>query len=136
MDWAQDVFPALLEQDVPFYVHEIDEYWNDVGLASGVPAGQLRRARGEGAGRDARSADGASIPSDAEVEGSVFIGEGCEIASGVRLTGPVVIGERLPIGEGAALRETIVWPGTEVDAGHGADRRRGGRAPAGREAQL
>ena len=30
-DWAQDVFPALLENDVPFYVHEIDEYWNDVG---------------------------------------------------------------------------------------------------------
>ena len=31
VDWAQDVFPALLEQDVPFYGHEIDEYWNDVG---------------------------------------------------------------------------------------------------------
>ncbi len=30
-DWAQDVFPALLENDVPFHVHEIDDYWNDVG---------------------------------------------------------------------------------------------------------
>ena len=25
------MFPALLENDVPFYIHEIDEYWNDVG---------------------------------------------------------------------------------------------------------
>ena len=31
VDWAQDVFPALLEQDVSFYGHEITDYWNDVG---------------------------------------------------------------------------------------------------------
>ena len=31
MDWAQDVFPTLLANDVPFYVHEIHDYWNDVG---------------------------------------------------------------------------------------------------------
>ena len=31
MDWANDVFPVLLENDVPFYIHEISEYWNDVG---------------------------------------------------------------------------------------------------------
>ena len=30
-DWAMDVFPALLEADVPFYSHEIDAYWNDIG---------------------------------------------------------------------------------------------------------
>ena len=26
-----DVFPALLDGDVPFYSHEIDAYWNDIG---------------------------------------------------------------------------------------------------------
>ena len=26
-----DVFPRLLEGDVPFYSHEIDAYWNDIG---------------------------------------------------------------------------------------------------------
>ena len=31
VDFALDVFPALLEHDVPFYVHETDAYWNDVG---------------------------------------------------------------------------------------------------------
>ena len=30
-DWAMDVFPRLLEGDVPFYSHEIDAYWNDIG---------------------------------------------------------------------------------------------------------
>ncbi len=30
-DWAIDVFPRLLDGDVPFYAHEIDAYWNDIG---------------------------------------------------------------------------------------------------------
>src|SRR5918994_1398772 len=38
-DWAEDVFPALLENDVPFYVHEIDEYWNDVGSLHELKSG-------------------------------------------------------------------------------------------------
>jgi mannose-1-phosphate guanylyltransferase len=63
------------------------------------------------------AADGAAPPGDAEVEGPVFIGEGCEIAAGVRLTGPVVIGDGSKIGENSALRDTIVWPHTEVDPG-------------------
>ena len=60
---------------------------------------------------------GANLPKDAEVEGPVVIGEGCKIASGVRLTGPVVVGEGSRIGENCALRDTIVWPRTDVDAG-------------------
>jgi S-adenosylhomocysteine hydrolase len=31
VDWAQDVFPVLLDNDVPFHVHVTDSYWNDVG---------------------------------------------------------------------------------------------------------
>lgn len=38
-DWTADVFPALLEHDVPFHVHEIDEYWNAIGSPD-----DLRRA--------------------------------------------------------------------------------------------
>jgi mannose-1-phosphate guanylyltransferase/mannose-1-phosphate guanylyltransferase/phosphomannomutase len=31
--------------------------------------------------------------------------------------GPVVIGDHARIGDGAALRDSIVFPGTEVEAG-------------------
>src|SRR5918994_6440444 len=34
VDWAMDVFPALLDGDVPFHSHEIDAYWNDIGSVS------------------------------------------------------------------------------------------------------
>ena len=48
VDWAQDVFPVLLENDVPFYIHEIDEYWNDVGSLD-----ELREARSTRSGQAA-----------------------------------------------------------------------------------
>jgi NDP-sugar pyrophosphorylase family protein len=36
------------------------------------------------------------------------------IGSGVRLMGPVVLGDGASVGDGVQLRESIVFPGTEV----------------------
>ena len=47
VDWAQDVFPALLENDVPFHIHEVREYWNDVGSLSELRQGTFDALRGE-----------------------------------------------------------------------------------------
>jgi mannose-1-phosphate guanylyltransferase len=33
VDWAKDVFPALLEDGLPFHCWELESYWNDVGRA-------------------------------------------------------------------------------------------------------
>jgi mannose-1-phosphate guanylyltransferase/mannose-1-phosphate guanylyltransferase/phosphomannomutase len=115
VDWAQDVFPVLLDQGVGFFGHEIGEYWNDVGSFEEYRQGNFDALEGKVNVEMPESGDG--LPSDAEVEGPVFIGEGCKIASGVRLTGPVVIGERSTIGENSALRDTIVWPHTDLDPG-------------------
>jgi mannose-1-phosphate guanylyltransferase/mannose-1-phosphate guanylyltransferase/phosphomannomutase len=117
VDWAQDVYPTLLDQDVPFYGHEIAEYWNDVGSLEEYRQGNFDALEGKVQVEMPGGGNGASLPGDAEVEGPVFIGEGCEIASGVRLTGPVVIGEHSRIGANSALRDTIVWPRTDVDPG-------------------
>jgi mannose-1-phosphate guanylyltransferase/mannose-1-phosphate guanylyltransferase/phosphomannomutase len=125
VDWAMDVFPKLLEQDVSFYGHEFPQYWNDVGSLEeyrqgnfDALTGAVQVDMGELSGSDGlRLAAGTELAADTEVEGEVFIGEGCRIASGVRLTGPVVIGEGSQIGEGAAIRDTVVWPHTDVDPG-------------------
>ena len=44
-DFALDVFPALLDGDIPFYVHETDGYWNDVGSPPEYLQGNLDVAR-------------------------------------------------------------------------------------------
>ena len=56
VDWAQDVFPALLENDVPFHIHEVREYWNDVGSLAELRQGTFDALRGRAAPADRRAA--------------------------------------------------------------------------------
>ena len=123
-DWARDVFPALLEHDVPFHIHETEGYWNDVGSLEELRAGtfdalegklSLERT-GEDRGEGLIVGEGSDL-GDAEVSGPVWVGAGCELGNGVRLMGPVVLGDGCRVGDGAALREAIVFPGTRVEDG-------------------
>jgi mannose-1-phosphate guanylyltransferase len=125
VDWAKDVFPTLLANDVPFHIHETGEYWNDVGSLAELRQGtfdalrgELRlQVEGEQVSPGVTAAAGSSVPADAEVEGPVWIGQDVCIGAGVRLMGPVVLGDGARLGDGAQLRETIVFPGTAVEAG-------------------
>jgi mannose-1-phosphate guanylyltransferase len=126
-DWAQDVFPVLLENDVPFHIHEVREYWNDVGSLSELRQGTFDALVGElhlqldgeevSPGVIVAGADGAGpLDGDTQVEGPVWIGRDVSIGEGVRLMGPVVLGDGARVGDRAQLRDSIVFPGTEVAA--------------------
>jgi mannose-1-phosphate guanylyltransferase len=122
VDWAQDVFPTLLAQDVPFYGHEISDYWNDIGSISEFRQGNFDALAGEvrvelpalRANEGALVATSASVSEDAILEPPVYIGADCRIAPHARLTGPVVVGDGSSVGEGAAIRDTVLWPRSEV----------------------
>jgi mannose-1-phosphate guanylyltransferase len=122
VDWAQDVFPALLENDIPFHIHEIREYWNDVGSLSELRQGTFDALRGElrlqVEGREVSPgvivAGESVLPQSAEIDGSVWIGHDVQIGEHVRLSGPLVLGDGARVGDGAQLRDSIVLPGTTV----------------------
>jgi len=125
VDWAQDVFPTLLENDVPFHIHEVREYWNDVGSLSELRQGTFDALRGELHlqidGEElspglivAGGADSSPLRPDTDVDGPVWIGRDVSIGEGVRLMGPIVLGDGASVGAGAQLRESIVFPGTEI----------------------
>ncbi len=131
-DWAQDVFPVLLENDVPFHIHEVDEYWNDVGSLAELRQGTFDALRGalhlQLAGRElapgvtlagagAGEGEAARLPEQTELVAPVWIGEDVQIGTDVRLMGPVVLGDGVRVGDRAQLRESIVFPGTEVPPG-------------------
>jgi mannose-1-phosphate guanylyltransferase/mannose-1-phosphate guanylyltransferase/phosphomannomutase len=111
VDWANDVFPVLLENDVPFYIHEISEYWNDVGSLDELRSGTFDALSGA---LKIQVPESASPPDGTEVVGDIWIGENCNIGSGVKLMGPLVIGDGSTIGNGAALRDSIIFPGTNI----------------------
>ena len=123
VDFAREVFPALLENDVPFYVHRIDAYWNDVGSLPEYLRGNLDAVEGtvevEPAGELLPSSGGdeALERGDPGVGGLVLAAEGCEIGADVRLDGPLVIGAGCAIGAGARIKESVVLPGAEVPPG-------------------
>jgi mannose-1-phosphate guanylyltransferase len=125
VDWAQDVFPTLLGNDIPFHIHEVGEYWNDVGSLAELRqgtfdalAGELHlQVEGEEISPSITVAAGSSVPAGVEVEGPVWIGRDVQIGPGARLIGPVVLGDGARVGEHAQLREAIVFPGTTVESG-------------------
>jgi mannose-1-phosphate guanylyltransferase len=120
VDFALDVFPALLENDVPFHVHEIDSYWNDVGSLPEYLRGNLDAVEGavevELAGELLAPEGGeeAVERGDPGVGGRVLAAEGSEVGAGVRLDGPIVLGQGCAIGAGARIKESVVLPGAKV----------------------
>jgi|SRR5437588_3978065 len=122
VDWATDVFPVLLDNDVAFHIHEIDSYWNDIGslheLRSGTfdaLCGKLRlHVHGEEVSPGIVAADKDVDLGGAEIEGPVWIGEGVRIGARVRLMGPVVLGDGARVGARAQVRDSILFPGTEL----------------------
>lgn len=119
VDFALDVFPALLDADVPFGVHVTDAYWNDVGSLPEYLQGNLDVLTGavdvEPLGRMVDSAAGAGL-TDVELTGPVLLGDGAEVGAGARLDGPLVIGAGASIGAGAMVRESVLLAGAEVPA--------------------
>jgi mannose-1-phosphate guanylyltransferase len=124
VDWAMDVFPALLDGDVPFYSHEIDAYWNDVGSVGEFVQGNLDALSGaigiEPPAPEVSEGVYAGEGSDLDgvkVKPPVLIGPGCRVGVGADLRGPAVVGDSCHLGAGAMLRDCVVLPGAEVPAG-------------------
>jgi mannose-1-phosphate guanylyltransferase len=118
-DWAMDVFPRLLEGDVPFYSHEIDAYWNDIGNLTELRQGTVDALTGAVAVEQIGEMvdgyrSGEPQGEEGELAGPVLLGPGCEIGEDVRIDGPAVIGDGAKIGAGSRLRDVIVLPGAEL----------------------
>jgi acetyltransferase-like isoleucine patch superfamily enzyme len=58
--------------------------------------------------------EGSSVEGAESLDGPIWIGRDVEIGTGARLWGPLVVGDGARVGAGAALRDTIVFPGTEL----------------------
>jgi mannose-1-phosphate guanylyltransferase len=123
VDFALDVFPALLENDVPFHVHTIDAYWNDVGSLPEYLQGNLDALEGtvkvEARGRllDPSGGEASVETGEPGVGGPVLVGEDADLDAEARLDGPLVIGDRCVIAPGSRVKHSVLLPGSHVPAG-------------------
>ena len=120
VDFALDVFPALLEHDVPFHVHVTDAYWNDVGSLPEYLQGNFDALTGavavEPAG-EVLNGDGGRLGAGVEVTDRVLVGDGVEVGEGARIDGPAVLGPGARVGAGARIKESVLLPRAEVPDG-------------------
>jgi mannose-1-phosphate guanylyltransferase/phosphomannomutase len=121
-DFSSDLFPIMLEKQMPLYGYVAEGYWCDVGtlekyheahldLMSGkvdleLPGTVLRR--------DIHVGKGTRIHPGAQLEAPLVIGKNCRIREGARLLEGTVLGDNCIVEEGATLHRDVVWEDTFI----------------------
>jgi mannose-1-phosphate guanylyltransferase / phosphomannomutase len=131
VDFAKNVFPALLKSREKIFGYYADEYWCDIGDLSQYRMAQRVILEG---GVKARL-EGEKISALRLRKGKILVGKGCEVDPSSRLSGPILIGNYCKIkknveisgatilgnnslaDEGAILHNCIIWDNAYIGKG-------------------
>ncbi len=124
VDWAADVFPALLAAGAPLYGYVADGYWEDVGTHESylkVQADVLNRQvdieiNGFEVSAGVWVGEGADVDPDAIIKGPVFIGEYAKVEAGAELREFTVLGNNVVVKGGAFLHRAVVHDNVFIGA--------------------
>lgn len=124
-DFAEDVFPRLLEAGERFVGYEGDFYWSDVGTLETYRAAQQDVLSGKVRVRipGERRWDGLWVDREAQLhptatlEGWVVIGPDAVVGPGAALVGDVTVGSGCRIRSGATVKRSILLPGSSIGDG-------------------
>jgi NDP-sugar pyrophosphorylase family protein len=124
-DFAEDLFPRLLEAGEKIAGYQGDFYWSDIGTLEAyrkaqydVLSGRLRvKVPGEKLREGLWVGQNAQIHPSAALEGYVVIGRDAVIGRGVTLWGDVTVGTDCWIRPNATIKRSILLPGASVGEG-------------------
>ncbi len=124
-DFAEDVFPRLLEEGERFVGYEGTFYWSDIGTLEAyrqaqydVLSGRVRvKIPGEKHGESLWVGKDAQIHPSATIEGHVLVGRDAVVGRGVTLSGDVTVGTDCWVRPGATIKRSILLPGASVGDG-------------------
>jgi len=125
VDWAKDVFPALIADGVPFHVWPLETYWNDVGNIEQYRVSNfdalLGRVKLDVPGREIAPhvwvGEGTLIEPGVRLEPPLLLGAGCLVEAEAELIGPLIVGDGCVIERGAMLEGVINWDGVKTGRG-------------------
>ena len=107
-DFGKELFPRLLEEELPLYGWEVPGYWQDMGDCEGYLQSVQDALRGKvgldlSAGRRT-----APVPNGVEVVEPCWIGERVLLAPGCRVGPLAVIGEGSTVETGAVVERSVL----------------------------
>ena len=126
-DIGSQLFPLLVEREMPFFVQNQSFNWIDIGRVSDywsvlqrVMGGQVAQMRMPG--REVRPGVWVGINTRIDwdavhIEGPVYIGSSVRLEPGVRITGPSWIGHGSHVRAGAQISRSMVFEYTRIGQG-------------------
>ncbi len=126
-DIGSQLFPLLVDKQLPFYVQNRAFNWIDIGRVSDYWSVLQRVLQGEVAsmampGREVRPGVwvGLNTPIDWDtvtIEGPVYIGSSVRLEPGTHITGPAWIGHGCHLRAGAQVSRSVLFEYTRIGAG-------------------
>lgn len=120
-DFSKNLFPLLLDQEIPLYGYVANGYWRDIGNLNEYQDAHFDALR-----------DQVKVSIEGQKIGNVYVGENTRIETDSRhLTGTVivgkncrihrdavisnsVIGDNCEVMPAAVIRNSIIWSGTQI----------------------
>ena len=126
-DIGSQLFPMLVERDLPFFVQNRFFNWIDIGRVSDYWSVLQRVLRGEVAhtnmpGRQVRPGVWVGLNTRIDfdsvtIEGPVYIGSSVKIEPGARIVGPAWIGHGSHVRAGASVTRCVLFEYTRIGEG-------------------
>ncbi len=116
-DFGKNLFPDLLEKDIPYYGYKHNRYWNDVGSLDEYQQGNFDSLEGKVKvdipgkmiKNDVWIGRNCKIEEEVIIIPPVCIGDNCTIKKGAKLYGPKILGNNTTVDERAILYRGIKW---------------------------
>jgi len=125
-DIGSELFPQLVEQQLPFYVQNRPFHWIDIGRVSDYWSVLQRVLKGEVKdmkmpGREVKPGVWVGLNTSIEwdqvkIEGPVYIGSSVRVEPGATITGPAWIGHGCVVRSGARITRSILFEYTRIAA--------------------
>ena len=122
-DFGHDLFPRLVEENLPVWGYVMDGYWCDIGDVNAYLAAHRAAMDGEihldgifPCPGKAVVMPGASVDRAAVLEAPCLICSGAQVRAGAHVGAYSVVGENSIVGSHASLKRAVLWPGAQAAA--------------------